>query len=235
MPVLRVFADEKLVDQFDVTSESISIGRNPDNDLVLNSKGVSKHHAVIEKKGPNYFLIDSGSSNGTYIGNQRVAKARLAFWDDIRIAEFVLKFMGNQRHLQQDEDPFDDELGGNDADRTMVLEPGKISKLLEPKRKVVKPVFLPVSHDHTIEVRYEMDKPDAYIGKASDCDIRVGSFWSPRKAARLTWQRDGVFVERMSFRSVMVNRKKVRKKVQLQNGDRLTVNSVEMEFQHITD
>lgn len=232
MPVLRVFADEKLVDQFEVTSDRTGIGRSPDNDLVLNSKGVSKHHAVIEKKGPNYFLIDLGSSNGTFIGKQRVKKARLEFWNDIRIAEFVVKFMGNKRHLEQDQDPFGDELGANDADRTMVIE---ISKLLEPERKVVKPVFLPVSHDPTIKARYEMDKQDAYIGKASDCDIQVGSFWSSRKAARLTWQQDKVFVERMSFRGVLVNSKKVREKVQLHNGDRLMVNSTEMEFRHIPD
>ncbi len=232
MPVLRVFADEKLVDQFDLMSDRTSIGRSPDNDLVLNSKGVSKHHAVILKKGPNYFLVDVGSANGTFMGKQRIKKARLEFWDDIRIAEFVLKFMGNRRHLEQEEGLFGDELGANDVDRTMVIE---ISKLLEPKRKLAKPVFLPVSHDPTIDVRYEMDKPDAYIGKASGCDIQVGNFWSPRKAARLTWQDDEVFVERMSFRSVMVNRKKVQDKVRLRNGDRLIVNSAEMEFRHVTD
>jgi len=235
MPVLRVFADDKLVEQFDVTSDWTRIGRSPDNDLVLNSKGVSKHHAVIEKKGANYFLIDCASSNGTFVGNQRVDRAQLEFWNDIRIAEFVVKFMGNRRHLEQDENPFGDELGRNDADRTMVMEPSRISELLEPRRKVVKPVFLPVSHDHSIDVRYEMDKSNAYIGKASDCDIQVGSFWSPRKAARLSWQHDKVFVEPMSFRSVMVNHKKVRNKVQLRNGDRLIVNSAEMEFQHIPD
>lgn len=235
MPVLRVFSDEKLVDQCDVMTDRISIGRSTDNDLVLNRNGVSKHHAVIEKQGAHYVLIDVGSSNGTFIDNQRIERVRLAFWTEIHIAGFVLKFMGNQRHLEQDDDLLNERDGLLPSDQTMVMSPEMVSEWLEPKPRRVKPLFLPVANAQTIKARFEMDSPEAYIGKASDCDIRVGGFFSPGKAAHLIWDGNKVFVESASFCSIRVNRKKVKTKIQLRNGDRLRVNSTEMEFQHLPD
>jgi hypothetical protein len=52
----------------------MSIGRTPDNAIVLEQGGVSSHHCVIGRDPTGAFLIqDQGSTNGTWIGEQRIA------------------------------------------------------------------------------------------------------------------------------------------------------------------
>ena len=48
---------------------SISIGRLPDNDIVLPLDTVSGHHAKLEREGEQTFLVDLGSTNGTAIND----------------------------------------------------------------------------------------------------------------------------------------------------------------------
>jgi LysM repeat protein len=50
----------------------LSIGRKPDNDVVLDQGGVSSHHCVIGRDPTGAFVIqDRGSTNGTWVGDQR--------------------------------------------------------------------------------------------------------------------------------------------------------------------
>ena len=51
----------------------ISIGRTPDNQIVVNHPQVSSKHAQIVKVGDQLFLEDRNSANGTYVRGQRVA------------------------------------------------------------------------------------------------------------------------------------------------------------------
>ena len=50
----------------DGMSAHLTIGRNHDNDLVLNDSMVSRYHAVIEARPTGFFLIDQ-STNGTFV------------------------------------------------------------------------------------------------------------------------------------------------------------------------
>jgi diguanylate cyclase (GGDEF)-like protein len=55
-----------------------TIGRSPDSVIVLNGRGISRHHAVItlEAKG-EVFVEDVGSTNGLYIDGQRIIRQAL--------------------------------------------------------------------------------------------------------------------------------------------------------------
>ncbi|HEX4772163.1 MAG TPA: type III secretion system cytoplasmic ring protein SctQ [Bryobacteraceae bacterium] len=52
--------------------ESISIGREPDNDIVVSVAGVGRHHARIVSQERRYFLEDLGSANGTYLNDVKL-------------------------------------------------------------------------------------------------------------------------------------------------------------------
>jgi ABC-type multidrug transport system ATPase subunit/pSer/pThr/pTyr-binding forkhead associated (FHA) protein len=51
----------------------ISIGRTPENQIVVSHPQVSSRHAVIVKQGQQLFLEDQGSANGTFVRGQRLA------------------------------------------------------------------------------------------------------------------------------------------------------------------
>ncbi|ASW89558.1 BTAD domain-containing putative transcriptional regulator [Mycobacterium marseillense] len=72
---------------------STTIGRLSDNDIVLDSPKVSRHHAVIVDTGSSYMINDLRSSNGVHVQGQRiVAAAGLRNGDRIRICDDEFTF-----------------------------------------------------------------------------------------------------------------------------------------------
>ncbi len=58
-------------------SEKITVGREKDNDFVINSPYASGYHAQIEQCGRDLFIEDLNSTNGTYVNGKRIPKKRL--------------------------------------------------------------------------------------------------------------------------------------------------------------
>ena len=50
----------------------ISIGRESDNDIVIDSKLASRHHCIIQKIRDAYFVKDENSTNGTFLNGRRI-------------------------------------------------------------------------------------------------------------------------------------------------------------------
>ena len=66
----RTVIGELSLDQ--LQSNVISVGRTPDNQIVVNHPQVSSKHAQIVKVGNQLFLEDRGSANGTFVRGQRL-------------------------------------------------------------------------------------------------------------------------------------------------------------------
>jgi pSer/pThr/pTyr-binding forkhead associated (FHA) protein len=50
----------------------MSIGRDPENSIVIENKLVSRRHAIIQKIREVYFLKDENSTNGTFLNGHRI-------------------------------------------------------------------------------------------------------------------------------------------------------------------
>jgi hypothetical protein len=68
----------------------ISFGRSCNNTIVLPSKQVSRHHAVIEQVDNQVILIDKGSTNGTLINGKRRRQMELEAVDEIAMGEYTI-------------------------------------------------------------------------------------------------------------------------------------------------
>lgn len=70
-----------------------TLGRDGVNDVGLDHPTVSALHAVIERYGVWFVLRDLGSSNGTFVNNERlVGEQRLRSGDEIRLGEARLVY-----------------------------------------------------------------------------------------------------------------------------------------------
>jgi len=70
-------------------SNQLQIGRDPSNDIVLESPTVSRYHAVVERVGQRYRVHDQRSANGTFVNDQRIeGEVWLAPGDALRIGPY---------------------------------------------------------------------------------------------------------------------------------------------------
>lgn len=73
--------------------ESLTIGREPDNTIIVNDNMVSRHHARIDWAGQGYMIQDLDSRNGTFVNGRRVRRRRrLSDGDEIALYQFHLTF-----------------------------------------------------------------------------------------------------------------------------------------------
>ncbi|HEY8380047.1 MAG TPA: FHA domain-containing protein, partial [Nannocystis sp.] len=76
--MLTVVVHEKggQTQRFAFAGEEFSIGREDDNDLVLDRVNVSKHHLCFRKVDGRIEVVDLESTNGTYLNGRKVQSPR---------------------------------------------------------------------------------------------------------------------------------------------------------------
>lgn len=65
-----------------------TIGRHPESDIFLNDVTISRHHCRFVASGDSLTVEDSGSTNGTYVNDERVDSSGLSAGDDVLIGRF---------------------------------------------------------------------------------------------------------------------------------------------------
>jgi len=100
-------------------TESVSVGRDPTNHLVLESSAVSREHAAVTFQDGRWYLEDRGSFNGTYLNGTRVVPGTplpLRHADRISIGTETLLFSWPAQLDDPDTtEPLEEIAGGNGA------------------------------------------------------------------------------------------------------------------------
>ncbi len=61
---------------YELNKDSITIGRDITNEIVINDPEVSRHHCTFVRGPGGYTLEDKGSTNGTFVNGQRLSSPR---------------------------------------------------------------------------------------------------------------------------------------------------------------
>jgi pSer/pThr/pTyr-binding forkhead associated (FHA) protein len=59
--------------QYELNRDTVTIGRDITNDIVINDPEVSRHHARLVRTAAGYTLEDLRSTNGTFVNRQRTS------------------------------------------------------------------------------------------------------------------------------------------------------------------
>ncbi|GIV95755.1 MAG: ABC transporter ATP-binding protein [Herpetosiphonaceae bacterium] len=70
-----------------LSNTPLTIGRAPENNIVIDSRFVSKSHARIEPEGLGHTIVDVGSTNGLLFNGQRISGKTLLDGDVLRIGD----------------------------------------------------------------------------------------------------------------------------------------------------
>lgn len=72
----------------------ITLGRKPENTIVLTEPFVSGNHAKIYAKNNNLYVEDLNSTNGVYVNNERIQeKYKLVADDEVKIGSAIFKVL----------------------------------------------------------------------------------------------------------------------------------------------
>jgi pSer/pThr/pTyr-binding forkhead associated (FHA) protein len=134
MEKLILLSEDGVSQEFPLTDQTISIGRDEHNIVCLSDKSVSRHHATLKRVFRGFIIQDEGSTNGTRVNGRPVTKQFLKHNDLIEIGQYHLRFLEESPEQQLD-----------DADKTVVIRrPTRQSELASPPQKP-RPVQVPAS------------------------------------------------------------------------------------------
>lgn len=75
------------------TGEVLSLGRGRDNDVqVKNDSKVSRYHCKLFRRGPNFYIEDNKSANGTLVNGELITERRLFGGEEVIIGETFFRF-----------------------------------------------------------------------------------------------------------------------------------------------
>lgn len=232
MPVLTLKFKDNVIQDFPLQKEkSFTIGRQNNNDIVIENLAVSGNHAKIDSAGDGFVLTDLHSKNGCFVNERLVTSHWLKHGDVINIGKHVLVF----EYLQDEVRP--SEPSGN-MDKTMVMDTNKYRDMMSksdsdtasPRIKQNEPGgFLSYlsGGDGEVQIAKKLIK----IGKDPSCDIVVSGLGIGRTAATISKRPNGLYLSFVGGLSkIKVNSKVVKESVALKEFDIIELGSVQMQF-----
>ena len=245
MPRLILKFGEREMQECAVGTHPVSIGRLPDNMIVIDNPAVSGRHARVFREGNHYVIEDLRSTNGTFVNEKPIARHTLLEGDVVLVGKHSLVFTldgGEQERVAVAADPFVPEIGG-----TMVLDTLRQKSLLEGldhgrashMHSVIPKTSIPAPPPRAGSVRVISGKSDrseypltavtTLIGKADNAQIRTTGWFKPKVSAAIARKGDGFTVTSMGA-NVMVNNQKVSGRQDLRDGDTIQVSGLTLEF-----
>lgn len=98
-PCLVIISGDDIGRRYELGLTEVSIGRADTCTICVPSDQVSRKHATVQHILGKYYLVDNGSTNGTFVNEQRLERAKLQDGDQIRVAKTVLKY--TESHVEQ--------------------------------------------------------------------------------------------------------------------------------------
>ncbi len=186
MPEIIVRFADKVIERVVSEKERITIGRTSENDIVLDNRGVSRRHALIEFSEKGALLIDNDSLNGTFVNERKVAEQYLQDKDTITIGKFDLVFFNDAQPTKK----------MTDMDGTMVLNTRKQKEMVHQDEQD-KQLAQEVGNSLLVSVqdesrRFVLERETTTLGKSSFANIRVGGWLTSKVQAKIN-DNGGIF------------------------------------------
>ena len=220
---------EAAVKEIPLDKEETTIGRKPDNDIVIDNQAVSGHHASIKVEGDKLVLEDLGSLNGTFVNSQKISKTELFNGDVVLIGVHTLN-VTSEKNRSQETKGF--AVRGRSMDETMVIAPDDQKKIITAADKnLPEPLggFV-VLEGSTQQKDYELKERVSAIGKEDGSAIKLKGLFAPKLAAMVNRRKEGYFITPAGGKELKVNGKIIDRRCDLKDGDLVEVASLKLQF-----
>ncbi|MGD8983758.1 MAG: FHA domain-containing protein, partial [Desulfobacteraceae bacterium] len=232
MPRLILTFNKQVIKEYPFLKESVTIGRNDDNGIIIDNLAVSSYHAKIDKVGRDYIVTDLQSTNGTFVNDEKVVSQKLSHGDNIIIGKHVILFVAAEKGTEAETVEKKGKL-----DRTMMLDTAKQKELLakqqvvpktpKPPQKIGVVSFINGSDLGEIELKKKLTK----IGKGNASEIKLSGVFMGSTAATISKRPSGYTITFTGGRTKLkVNGEVVKDSVALKDFDTIELGPFKFQF-----
>jgi pSer/pThr/pTyr-binding forkhead associated (FHA) protein len=237
MPKLTLQFEGRLLKEYTV-GVGLTIGRSPDNALIIDNPAVSGHHARVFSESGAVILEDLNSTNGTFVNGQHTTRRVLRTGDVLQIGKHHLVFENTQEWSAPP--PQLPALGDTvyldtkqHRELLSTIEDGRAHTSAKQAQKAAA-VARRIGVLHVIAGRaerteYDLDAHTSLIGKSEDSLVRLQGWFKPAVALAIARSNDGYVATLMGGRTT-INNEPLEQRRALQDGDVLNVNGLVLEF-----
>jgi hypothetical protein len=240
MPKLVLKFENAVLKEVAVGQKEVSIGRAPDNGIVIDNPAVSHYHARVFHEEGRLMLEDFGSLNGTFVNGQRVKMVTLKAGDSVAIGKHTI-VVSDSREL----DDFATVGAGvkpaaPQINETVMLDTKERRSFLQRVAAVgesaqvaparLKVATLVVRKGKTDQQEYTLSDKLTVIGKSGLATVKLKSWFAPKAAAQINRREDNSYYIGPADRVPSVNGNPIIHPTKLASGDRIAVAGIELEF-----
>lgn len=241
MAMLILKYEAAVLKEIPLQKPTLTIGRTPSNDLVIDNLAVSGIHARLVLEEGRFLLEDMHSLNGTFLNGQRIRKSQLAEGDEILIGKHTLVFRGEGSMPQADPAWDRSQPIRQMSEETMELDTQKRREFLAKATSVATEGVSPTTQEKIASLTVLDGKTDqreyiltgklCLIGKSDMATVRLRGWFAPKVAAIIN-RKEGRYIIAPSEKAgaAKVNTEPLRAPRDLQEGDTIEVSGAKMQF-----
>jgi len=242
MPKLVLKFENSVLTETPVDANEVSIGRSPDNRLVIDNPAVSHYHARVFREEGRLMLQDFGSLNGTFVNGQRVQMVTLKPGDSVAIGKHTIvvaesRDMASPAAIGAEAKPAAPKINetvmlDTKARRDFmqsVAAAGENSQVAPARIKIP---TLVVRQGKTDQREYTLTDKLAVIGKSAMATVKLKGWFAPKAAAQINRREDNSYYIGSADKIPTVNGQAIERPVKLADGDVIEVAGVRLEFEY---
>ena len=239
MPTISLIFKEKIIANYQISKgDTLLVGRNKINDIVIDNLAVSNQHAKIESDGNGFLYVDLNSENGSFVEDRLIKSHWLNHGDKISIAKHDLKFL-NPRIEKGIEKQ------SNAINKTMQMDTKKYRELINKSKQKIDGAI--VSNKSSAKEPsqllckltclserkkdIELNEKSVRIGKDPQSDILVKGFAVGKTSAVINKLPDGWYIHYVGGLSKpRLNDKPIKESKKLETLDIISIGSTKLQF-----
>ena len=230
MPKLTLLLGRKTMQVFDLEKPSIIVGRDEaEADVLIDNPSVSRRHTEIRQEGSGWVVEDLGSSNGTFLGGEKLTgPQRLAIGDEISLGKFSIIFgkeVGEVDAPRQVPPAVPGVVGGTEG--TMQIKSHEVKELLQEAERKRRAHVVWESGGQRGQHQLS-EAPAALFGTSELCDVRVPK--APKHDVLVVQRKAGLEVRNLSGWTKMKVGGDARKRAMLKDGDSAEIGGLKLTF-----
>lgn len=234
MSKLRLQYEGRLLKEYTLGA-GLTIGRAPDNAVIIDNPSVSGHHARVFSESGAVIVEDLNSTNGTYVNGQPAGRRVLRSGDVLLIGKHQLVFEHTQEWAPRELPSLGDTVYLDTKQHRALrssIDDAKNQTMIRPAPKPLAPRrvgALQVIAGRAEQAEYDLGAQTSLIGKSEGSLVRLHGWFKPAVALAIARSNDGYVATPMGGRTT-INNQQLRGRQALHEGDVLNVNGLVLEF-----